>query len=84
MTDENKPETAPKAPKAKRAKKPANPKAPKKESARAGKLTDAQADRFIAQYAKEHDFTDKQARDAILRRGVQRLATLSRWSEKQA
>lgn len=91
MTDENttpatetpKPTKA-KAPKVAKPKTQTKAPKPKKESTRAGKLTDAQADRFIAAYAKEHDLTDKQARDAILRRGVQRLATLARWSDKQS
>lgn len=79
MTEENKAETP-------KTKKPRAKKAPKAkpESKRAGKMTDAQVDRFVAQYAKERDMTIKAAERAILVRGVQRLATLSRWEDKQS
>lgn len=78
MTEENKAET----PKTKKPRKAA-PKKAKKESTRMGKMTDAQVDRFVAQYAKERDMTVKAAERAIMVRGAQRLATLSRWQDKQ-
>lgn len=61
-------------------------KAPKKAKApaRAGKMTDAQVDRFIASYAKDRDLSIAAATRAIVVRGVQRLATLSRWQDKQS
>lgn len=74
-------ETAPKAPKAKpakKAKKALKAKPAKKESTRTGKMTEAQADRFVVAWAKDHDMSDTAARKAILHRGVQRLATLER------
>jgi len=85
MTGENKSETPATAPK--KARKPAKPKkAPKtkKESTPTPALTEAQRDRFIASFAKQKEMTDKQARDHILARGVQRMATLARWQDKQS